>query len=145
MTEDMFGRSERQLFDPPAAAVASRPAEVALVVGGPSMWGPIQHLARVAEGIYRVDTASHGGDWLSSSRVDQVPASIVPFRGNRSWWEEDSDWSVVALRWPEEFTAGLFNSAAGVEREARLSLSYLHPEWIPLIDAARAADQGGSQ
>ena len=106
-------------------------------------WGPAQSQSLVAPGITRVDTASHGGYHLSADRVRQVPVCITPFAGSRQWYEEDSDWAVVALMWLDEFSAGLPGSGSEVDKIARATLGAFHPDWIVAIDAAVAARANG--
>lgn len=83
-------------------------------------WGIIQAQHDVAPGIVHVTTAGHGGFWLSPVQRANMPAqyrSIPTFAGG-DWYEEDCDWSIVALSFPEHFTAQ--------EREAaRLTVEWL--------------------
>lgn len=70
-------------------------------------WGLAQHVEQVAPGIRRVSTASHGGYHVSRDLLDRIPGQ---FRGGTSysppgWFEEDSDWLIVALSFPEHFSA----------------------------------------
>lgn len=60
-------------------------------------WGVVQTSTRLADGIWKVSTASHGGIWLSPARRAQVPAFLVPetFLKSATWFEEDCD-----QRWP---------------------------------------------
>jgi len=70
-------------------------AEKAPVVGGGSPWGRIDHVRELAPGIVMVVTPGHGGMWLSSDRLAQMPASLL--RGSKhyrpedgpQWFEED--------------------------------------------------------
>lgn len=70
-------------------------------------WGQVQHSTRLAVGIWSVSTASHGGIWLSESRVDQLN-EILPILGGKishyptfcgaaEWWEEDCDWCIPVI------------------------------------------------
>lgn len=58
-----------------------------------SPWGHVDNRDRLAEGIWRVDTPSHGGIWLSPARAKLVPRYIVAasFLRRADWWEEDCD------------------------------------------------------
>jgi hypothetical protein len=65
----------------------------------------------MAPGIVSYSTASHGGIHLSDERVAEMPQALqdfVPFGGPQPgpgrWFEEDCDWSVVALAFPQFFT-----------------------------------------
>ena len=58
-------------------------------------WGSIQTYNKLAEGVYSVDTAGHGGLWLSDERIEQLPAHYVSFAGSNRWHEEDEDAPLV--------------------------------------------------
>lgn len=66
----------------------------------------IQTLTEIAPGIISVSTAGHGGIWLSPERRADMPAQYrsVPTFAGGDWYEEDCDWSLVALSFPEHFT-----------------------------------------
>lgn len=68
--------------------------------GTMSPWGAVQDTTNVAEGIQFVETASHGGVYLSPERNRKVPGSI---RNDPGWYEEDSEWTIAAMVFPEEF------------------------------------------
>jgi uncharacterized protein DUF7007 len=71
-------------------------------------WGHSQTERHLAEGIIRFDTISHGGFWISEERraemIARAPAlaAKTPFAGH-NWYEEDCDWAIVALTFPEFF------------------------------------------
>ena len=70
-------------------------------------WGPAQTSEEIAPGIVRHDTASHGGFYLSPERVAEIPKPLrdfTPFAGS-NWYEEDCDWAIVALAFPQLFPA----------------------------------------
>jgi hypothetical protein len=77
-----------------------------------SPWGHIHGCENVATGIWRVDTASHGGYYLSIERIATMPKPLrdyVPFvarngSGTSHWFEEDVDWCIVCLAYPGDFT-----------------------------------------
>jgi hypothetical protein len=73
-------------------------------------WGVAQHSREYAPGIVFYSTASHGGFHLSDARVAMMPKCLrefVPFggeqRGAGRWLEEDCDWSIVAIAFPQFF------------------------------------------
>jgi hypothetical protein len=72
---------------------------------GRSPWGVIWGTAKMAEGIYTVNTESHGGFWLSPVRnaefVQKFP-TFDPFAGH-PWFEEDCDWAAVVVAFASEF------------------------------------------
>ncbi len=64
-------------------------------------WGGSQMAVIYADGIVAHITASHGGFHLSAARN----ANIHPLlRKDTPWYEEDSEWAIVALSFPELFT-----------------------------------------
>lgn len=65
-----------------------------------SPWGKVQHCNQIAEGIVSVSTASHGGLKLSIERNNQIPEGA---RKSSGWYEEDCEWSIVALVFPKDF------------------------------------------
>jgi hypothetical protein len=74
----------------------------------------IQTVHEVAPGIVQVSTAGHGGYWLSPERRADMPAQyrdIRTFAGG-PWYEEDCDWSLVVLSFPEHFDAKTRQAAA---------------------------------
>lgn len=65
-------------------------------------WGGSQMAVIYADGIVAHSTAGHGGFHLSTARN----ANIHPLlRKDTPWYEEDSEWAIVALSFPELFTA----------------------------------------
>ena len=69
-----------------------------------SPWGMIQQVAQIAEGIWQVSTASHGGLKISDQRLAAMPAErrSTPY-SHDGWFEEDLDWALVAISFPEAF------------------------------------------
>jgi hypothetical protein len=70
-------------------------------------WGESQTVREIAEGITLVTTAGHGGYLLSPARRSAMPDALHAFEtfagGNA--YEEDCDWAVVAVAFPEHFDA----------------------------------------
>lgn len=64
-------------------------------------WGQAQGATRYARGVTSYDTARHGGFRLSPSRNERVPEYM---RDPKGWYEEDCDWSIVAMTFPDLFT-----------------------------------------
>lgn len=64
-------------------------------------WGGSQMAMIYAEGIVSHSTSGHGGFRLSSDRNSLVDASV---RSAGGWYEEDCEWSIVALTFPDMFT-----------------------------------------
>ncbi len=73
-------------------------------------WGIADSVTEIAPGIISYSTPSHGGIWLSPARVASMPKPLrdfVPFGGPQAgpgrWFEEDADWSVVCVAFPQFF------------------------------------------
>lgn len=68
-------------------------------------WGPSQHQKTIAQGIVSVSTAGHGGFYLSAERYAAMPADLkacARYAGPQ-WFEEDCEWALVTLAFPECF------------------------------------------
>jgi len=65
-----------------------------------SPWGPVQTSKELAPGIWQVTTAGHGGIKLSRERNAGVPKYM---RAEGGWYEEDCQWSIVAVVHPIGF------------------------------------------
>lgn len=81
-----------------------------------SLWGPVQSCTKVADGIWAVGTAGHGGYVLSEERAKQfkdiMPLFKSSFSSSREF-EEDMDCIAVVLAFPECFPED------GVERAVK--------------------------
>src|SRR6188474_2635454 len=67
-----------------------------------SPWGAVDHATEFAPGIWHVETASHGGIYLSAERRAAFPDNLWgagAFEDQRrsGWFEEDCDWCLVYL------------------------------------------------
>ncbi|MDA9537454.1 hypothetical protein ACM41_15005 [Bradyrhizobium sp. CCBAU 21362] len=76
-------------------------------------WGASQGATLYAEGIERHSTAGHGGFKLSAERNRKVHPTL---RSKGGWYEEDSEWAIVAITFPHLFTA---LERGGAERSIR--------------------------
>ncbi|MBX4899538.1 MULTISPECIES: DUF7007 domain-containing protein [Rhizobium] len=65
-------------------------------------WGPSQLATIYAEGIISHMTAGHGGFHLSAERNARV---LPMLRKSSPWYEEDAEWAIVALTFPDLFTS----------------------------------------
>jgi uncharacterized protein DUF7007 len=68
-------------------------------------WGLAHSTRVIAEGIVFHSTSSHGGFELSEQRLAAMPpalAAIRPFAGE-GWYEEDCDWAILAIAFPQYF------------------------------------------
>lgn len=64
-------------------------------------WGPSQGATVYGEGVTCHSTAGHGGFHLSVDRNRGVHAMLRVLGG---WYEEDAEWAIVALSFPQLFT-----------------------------------------
>lgn len=71
-----------------------------------SPWDQVQQSAELGPGIWEVSTAGHGGFLISAERRAAMPAYLrnaKTYAGGNAY-EEDCDWILIALAWPELFT-----------------------------------------
>ncbi|KNY31231.1 hypothetical protein YA62_024820 [Agrobacterium sp. LC34] len=64
-------------------------------------WGASQMATVYAEGVTSHMTAGHGGFHLSVERNDLIHPAL---RKESRWYEEDAEWAIVALTFPDLFT-----------------------------------------
>ena len=80
-------------------------------------WGATQHYSEIAPGISQLSTAGHGGLHLSTERQLQVPpALLIETFAGLPWYEEDCDWALVALAFPDHFDGRSLHHAIGTVR-----------------------------
>ncbi len=93
-------------------------------------WGPSQTHDTIAQGLVRVSTASHGGYHVSEDRWQEIERMFPAFKSwaGRGWLEEDCDWALAALTFPDQFdTQAIFNAL----RTARSrSDTCITPDWL---------------
>jgi hypothetical protein len=66
-----------------------------------SPWGPVDQVRQLDVGILEIGTPSHGGLKLSPKLNKEMPAAS---RRKGGWYEEDVEWSLVALKFPGVFS-----------------------------------------
>jgi len=68
-------------------------------------WGEAQNTTKIADGIFFVSTASHGGFWLSRQRLNEMPKALRQgkFTKRAHWFEEDCEYVRVAIAFPQWF------------------------------------------
>lgn len=78
-------------------------------------WGKAQSMKVIAPGIIKYTTASHGGYHLSGDRNEQVSKFLKKQTfgqlGEKGWYEEDLDWSIVIATFPQYFNQELLDTA----------------------------------
>lgn len=87
-------------------------------------WGKIDDAKQIAPGIWSVGTSSHGGYILSGERLQAMPQHlrINHYAGNAHAFEEDCEWSLVVMAWPDEFTeAERYNAGRVISATCRFS------------------------
>lgn len=88
-----------------SAVFARRPlAELTRVqtrMSASTPWGGSQMAVIYAEGVVSHSTAGHGGFHLSPDRNAKIHPVL---RKDAPWYEEDCEWAIVALSFPELFT-----------------------------------------
>ncbi len=123
-------------------------------------WGPAQGSEIYAGGIVFHSTASHGGFRLDPSRNAEMHAAL---RNDDGWYEEDCEWSKVAIGFPHLFTAHerrhaektlrnsfpdnweafhgrILSPSESFEKERRQFFALHAADWIA-VSASRAADR----
>jgi hypothetical protein len=111
-------------------------------VGTP--WGPSRFATAYAPGIVFHSTDEHGGFHLTADRIAEMPDALqqfVPFGGPQHgpgrWFEEDCDWSVVALAFPHLFSADSLKAA-------HATLQGYRPEVYAAFRTSRPAEEVSS-
>ena len=101
-------------------------------------WGDIHDQREHAPGIVNVSTAGHGGFWLSAERLAEFRAvfpDFDPYAGE-PWFEEDEDWAVVVLAFPDMFDdESTWTAVEAVPVARRISQSLYSDganRWIPV-------------
>lgn len=89
-----------------------------------SPWGMIDHADEIIPGVWSVGTPSHGGLLLSPERQAAMPDGV---RRAGAAYEEDAEWSLVALAFLNEFAA----IACGERTMADIALEHAR-NWYPV-------------
>jgi hypothetical protein len=97
-------------------------------------WGESDHEKPYGEGITFYGTPSHGGFRLLAAQNQQIPGYFrkASFNGmgQSGWYEEDCDWAIVAVCFPELFTAEDLENA-------RLTLKSYRPEQLERFESEK--------
>jgi len=90
-----------------------------------SPWGVVQHAEELAPGIWQVSTPSHGGLQVSTDRLAAMPARFrYTTYSDGAWFEEDCDWALVAVAFPDVFNETLYRDALNTLRRGYMSEAY---------------------
>ncbi len=72
-----------------------------------SPWGSPDHAEQVFNGVWSISTPRHGGFYVSAERRRTMPQAWLDAtfhgQGKNGWFEEDADWSIVALAFPDDW------------------------------------------
>jgi hypothetical protein len=94
-------------------------------------WGKADHKKVYARGITFYSTPGHGGFKLSATLNAQVPQTLKDTTwgglGHKGWYEEDCDWAIVALVFPQVFTIEGQPDVKSIELARNIFKTY-HPE-----------------
>ena len=91
-------------------------------------WGPPQDIEELAEGVWRVSTASHGGLKLSRERWNSLPDCVRDAMFTPTFAEEDCEESIVRT---------LLGLGDGREREAALRTAAYFERYAPALPYLR--------
>ena len=87
-------------------------------------WGPPQEIKELAEGVWRVSTASHGGLKLSRERWAELPAAVREAMFTPTFAEEDCEEPIVRT---------LLGLGGDREREAAVRVAESFERYAPAL------------
>lgn len=74
------------------------------------LWGHVQSRGKIADGIMRVSTASHGGYVLNDARLAEMPEPLRKL-ADQGHFEEDCAWCAVVLSFQHLFSPSIVMEA----------------------------------
>jgi hypothetical protein len=89
-----------------------------------SPWGYIQDVEKIADGIWSVSTAGHGGIKLDRKHNAAMPDYM---RSPGGWYEEDCQWALVALVFPAAFVAKMHKDGTSDYDHALQAAEHWYP------------------
>ena len=96
-------------------------------------WGPPQDIEELAEGVWRVSTASHGGLKLSRERWAEIPAAVRRTLFTPTFAEEDCEEPIVRT---------LLGLGDDREREAAVRTAEYFERYAPALPYLRRKGVG---
>lgn len=102
-------------------------------------WGISQTEKEIADGILDVTTAGHGGMRISADRWTELIKTIpnVESWTGKGWLEEDCDWALAVMTWPDLFSPRLcWYAAKETTRRTDLAGYIDSPKYIELQQRA---------
>jgi hypothetical protein len=108
-------------------------------------WGSAHGAYEYAEGLVFCHTASHGGLYCSLARwcelLERFPR-FVPFNRNSQWLEEDEDFALAPIVWPQFFDPpAVFNA---VRTAIHAAAAYREPNPWPAVTAWLQSSEGAA-
>lgn len=109
--------------------------------GRETPWDEAQQVEEIAPGIVWCSTASHGGYWLSDKRCQEMPEPYrsAPRWAGKNWFEEDCDWCLVYLAFPEVFQKHDKRFIENTDAAKRTFDQYIRPD-LPQIPEESKTD-----
>lgn len=103
-------------------------------------WGDPVVIREHCPGIVGYVTGSHGGIWVASYQMENMPAelrAIQPFAAP-GWYEEDCDWAIVCASFPHLFTGReVFEGWIIMRGEAKFASFFETPRGRLFVELAR--------
>ena len=66
-------------------------------------WGNADSIKNIGRGILSISTPGHGGYFVPVNERAKMPAAALKTFAGGGWYEEDCDWCLVALSFPDLF------------------------------------------
>lgn len=100
-----------------------------------SPWGPVQQSKELAPGIWQASTAGHGGIILSQERLAAMPAHLkINAYGKGPNFEEDCEWALVCLAFPEAFSEASRYAAGRTVKSMASDRDEYSRRWLPVLE-----------
>lgn len=96
---------------------APQRTELVLTAAERTPWGIADGATQYGPGLVFYYTPSHGGFHVEPDLLATMPAhlrSIRPFCGQEGWYEEDCDYALVALAFPDRFHPDELSAAGDI-------------------------------
>lgn len=78
-------------------------------------WGLADHVQHMGDhGILFTSTASHGGIFVPDELLERMPEELRgsnSYSGKRNWFEEDVEWAIPVIAFPDQFSVEYCKSA----------------------------------
>ena len=103
-------------------------------------WGMSQSAEDIGGGIISYSTAGHGGLFVPTPLLAEMPDALRCncYAGGNWWFEEDCEWALVALAYPQYFTAEQMGYAIDTIRAFKTGTYAKAFKWLETSEAGRA-------